>query len=484
MNSAPGRPKPIHPVILSGGVGSRLWPLSREAYPKQLLPLVSERSLLQETARRLSDSADYAPPVIVCNQEHRFVVADELGKAGIAAAEILLEPVGRNTAPAIAVAALKLAERDPDAVLAVQPSDHVIGDVEAFRKAIGRAAALAARGYLVSFGVVPTRAHAGYGYIRRGEPLDGAEGAHRVAAFVEKPRPAAAERYLAEGGYFWNAGIFVFTARTLLAELGRHAPELVARCRRALEDGRPDLGFFRLEPEAFAANDAISLDYALMEKTDRAAMIPLEVGWSDLGSWNALYELEAKDDANSVLVGDVVAVDAADSYVRAEHRLVAALGVENLVIVELPDAVLVADRGRVDEVGQVLERLRAEGREEALDHAVRYRPWGSYQTLEAGPGYQVKRLLVKPGHRLSLQRHRRRSEHWVVVHGTAWVTNGEACFELAANASTYIPSGQVHRLENRGEVPLEVIEVQTGDYLGEDDIERFDDDYNRAGESG
>ncbi len=470
----------IVPVILSGGSGTRLWPLSREAYPKQFLALNGGgRSLLAETARRLEGLAGLAAPLLVCNEEHRFIVAEQLRAEGVVPAAVILEPLGRNTAPAVAVAALAAQAGGEDPLLLVLPSDHAIADAEAFRAAIGRAAEAAAAGYLVSFGVVPTAPETGYGYVKAtAERLPG--GALSVERFVEKPDVSRAEAFVASGEYYWNSGMFVFRASRYLEELGRLRPALARQARAAFADARRDIDFLRLDREAFAACESDSIDYAVMEKTARAALVPLAVGWSDVGSWSALWELAARDTEGNCLLGDVLALDTCASYVHAESgRLVATVGVDELVVIDTADALLVAHKGRVQDVKTIVERLRREGRTEARSHRKVYRPWGAYDSIDAAERFQVKHITVKPGAALSLQMHHHRAEHWVVVRGTARVTRGDESFLLSENQSTYIPLGVTHRLENPGKLPLELIEVQSGAYLGEDDIVRFEDVYGR-----
>ncbi|MGK2940362.1 MAG: mannose-1-phosphate guanylyltransferase/mannose-6-phosphate isomerase [Immundisolibacter sp.] len=472
----------IIPVILSGGAGTRLWPLSRELYPKQFLPLTGERSLLQQTIVRVHGLANVAPPLVMCNEEHRFLVAEQLREIGVTGAQILLEPVGRNTAPAVALAALRLQSAGDDPLLLVLPSDHVIVDTAAFRAAVTAGGAAAAGGALVTFGVLPTRPETGYGYIRAGDPVDAQGPARRVQAFVEKPDADRAAAYVASGDYLWNGGMFLFSASAYLAELERHAPAILAACRAACDGISADLDFVRVRREPFLDAPSDSIDYAVMEHTDRAVVVPLDAGWSDVGSWDALLEVQAADARGNVISGDVLAQDVDDSLIRAESRLVAALGIKNHIIVETADAVLVADRSRAQDVKRLVERLKAERRDEPLVHRQVFRPWGSYEGLVLTERFQVKRIVVKPGASLSLQMHHHRAEHWVVVKGTARVTCGAEVKLLAEDESTYIPIGTTHRLENPGRIPLEIIEVQSGSYLGEDDIVRFEDNYGRSGE--
>jgi mannose-1-phosphate guanylyltransferase / mannose-6-phosphate isomerase len=470
----------IHPVILSGGSGTRLWPMSRSLYPKQLLALTGERSLLQETALRLAGGGGFAAPLVIANEEHRFIIAEQLRAIGVDAAAVVLEPVGRNTAPAATIAALRLVRDDPDALMLVMPSDHAIVDADAFRAAIAHAAAAARAGRLVTFGIAPERAETGYGYIAKGQALEGADGAFAVAAFVEKPDPATAERYVSSGDYLWNSGIFLFPAALYLAEIERLCRAMRDACARALAGARADADFIRLDKAAFADCPADSIDYAVMEHTEHAAVVPVAMGWSDLGSWDALWEIGGKDARGNALVGNVIAEDTGNCYLRSEAGLVAAIGVEDLVVVATDDAVMVAPRNRTQDVKRLVGRLATERRGEVDALPTVHRPWGSYRSLHNGHRAQVKHIIVKPGAKLSLQLHHHRAEHWVVVQGTARIVRGNEEMILTENESTYIPLGTPHRLENPGKIPLHVIEVQSGSYLGEDDIVRIEDTYGRA----
>lgn len=466
----------LQPVLLSGGSGTRLWPLSREAYPKQFLPLVGRDTMLQATWRRIAPLAD-AAPIVVANEEHRFLAAEQLRVAGVAHADILLEPVGRNTAPAIAAAALHAMRGGDDPLLLVLPSDHVVADADAFRAAVRAASPAAEAGALVTFGIVPSSPETGFGYIHAAPGQSATP--RRVLRFVEKPDAATAQRYLDGGGYYWNSGMFLFRASRYLEELGRHAPGILDAVRAALADAAADGDFVRLGTDAFAACPSDSIDYAVMEKTDAAMVLPVDIGWNDVGSWSALWDVSAQDGDGNAYHGDVIAVDTRNSYAYA-RRLVALVGVDDLVVVETDDAVLVARKDKVQQVKDVVARLKAEQRSHAALHREVHRPWGSYDSVDVGDGFQVKRIKVKPGARLSLQSHARRAEHWIVVRGTARVTRDNDVFELFANQSTYIPLGAKHRLENPGGETLELIEVQSGDYLGEDDIVRYDDVYGRV----
>lgn len=469
----------IVPVIMSGGSGTRLWPLSRALYPKQLQPLTSDRTMLQETALRVSDGNLFGRPLIVASNEHRFIIAEQMRQIGMEARNIMLEPVARNTAPAAAVAALSLLADDPDALMLLLPSDHMVQDVDAFYGAVTMAADAAARGALVTFGITPHAPETGYGYIRQGPELENAAGCFQVSEFVEKPARVKAEGYVASGDWFWNGGIFLFPVTAFLKELERLRPAILAACREAVRLGRDDLDFFRLDNDTFATAPAESIDYAVMEHTDSAAVVPVDMGWSDIGSWGALWETSTKDSQGNVLVGDVMVRGVHNSYLRTDGRLVAAIGLEDVVIVVNADTVLAVAKGRAQEVGELADELRIAGRSEPLIHPLVYRPWGTYEEIDAAGGFQVKRITVNPGAALSLQKHNHRAEHWVVVGGTAKVTRGDKTFLLRANESTYIPAGTLHRLENPETGPLRLIEIQTGDYLGDDDIVRLEENFGR-----
>ncbi|UHQ22662.1 mannose-1-phosphate guanylyltransferase/mannose-6-phosphate isomerase [Lysobacter sp. 5GHs7-4] len=469
----------LHPVILSGGSGTRLWPLSRQNQPKQFLSLIGDHSLFQETVLRASKLPQAQAPITVCADDHRFMVGEQLQAIGVRSGGILLEPVARSTAPAIAAAALHALAGDAEALLLVMPADHLIDDEAAFRDAVAAAMRLGREDWLVAFGIRPDYAETGYGYILRGDALG--EDGYRIQRFVEKPDQATAERYLAEGTYAWNSGMFLFRARSYLDELARLAPAIHAAAQAAFDSAGTDLDFLRLGQEAFAASPSDSIDYAVMEKTDRAAVVPVSCGWSDIGSWSSLWSVAERDADGNRHEGDVISVDTRDSLVRAsDRRMIATLGVEDLVIVDTADATLVARKDRVQDVKVIVDRLKAAGRQEHLFHRKVYRPWGSYDSIGVGERFQVKKIVVKPGAALSLQKHQHRAEHWIVVSGVAEVTCDDKVFELRENESTYIPRGSVHRLRNRGSEPVELIEVQSGGYLGEDDIVRLEDVYGRS----
>jgi len=471
----------IVPVILSGGSGSRLWPLSRALYPKQFLPLVGELTLIQETALRVAGEV-FAAPLVICNDEHRFIVAEQLRALDRAPADIILEPVGRNTAPAAAVAALRLLETGADALMLLMPSDHVIARPDRFVGAVHQACPAARNGMLVTFGVRPERAETGYGYIRAGSPVPGVDGVATVARFTEKPDRATAEAYVAKGSHFWNSGIFLFSAAAFITELEAHAPGIVLSARTALAGAARDLNFCRLDRRAFEACPSLSIDYAVMEKTTRAAVVPIEMDWNDIGAWSGLWDIADKDGQGNAVEGDVVLHDARNTYVRAGGQLVAVVGLDDVVVVATDDAVLVAHRQAAQDVKHVVDMLKAGRRAQHLQHTTVHRPWGSYRGIDRGERFQVKQIVVNPGERLSLQVHHHRAEHWIVVEGTALVTRGTEQFLLRENESTFISLGETHRLENPGKVPLRLIEVQSGSYLGEDDIVRLEDGYGRASE--
>lgn len=469
----------ITPVILSGGSGTRLWPVSRSLYPKQLLPIASERTMFQETVVRFSGAPDFLPPLVVCNDEHRFIIASQLQALGVKPEAIVLEPAGRNTAAAAAVAALILSRRADDPLMLIAPSDHVIDDPAAFHDAIRIAAPAAERGRLVTFGMKPVRLETGYGHIEPAGPLDGVPGAFSVARFIEKPGRQKAEELVATGRCFWNSGMFLFSPRAWLEELSRYAADILAGASRALREGSHDLDFLRLDTQSFTALRSVSIDYAVMEHTTIAAVVPATIGWSDIGCWSAIWERSEKDGAGNVISGDVIIEDSRDNYIRSDKRLVAALGVDDLIVVESADAILVCRRNRDQDVKLLVERLAKSSRSEVSQHTRVYRPWGFFESLHVGQGTQVKLIEVNPGAALSLQYHHRRSEHWVVVSGDASIVRGDDHFVLKKNESTFIPVGIKHRLENRTDQPLRIIEVQVGDYLGEDDIVRVEDRYKR-----
>lgn len=469
----------LYPVLLSGGSGVRLWPMSRRLMPKQLLALVGEHTMLQQTALRVADPDRFQSPLVICNEEHRFIVAEQIRHAH-ADPTVILEPVGRNTAPAVVIAALQVTAKDPNGILLVLPADHVILDNDAFDAAVDKAAAAARAGNLVTFGILPDKPETGYGYIRRGAALADADGVYAVDRFVEKPDAATAAVFVESGEYLWNSGMFVLPAAIYLEEVERHAPAVLTACRAALAGGARDLDFLRLDAAAFAEAPNISIDYAVMERTARAAVAPVSMGWTDVGSWSALWEISAKDADGNACIGDVAIADSAGCYVRSEKSLTAVLGLENIVVVVTEDAVLVTHKDRAQDIKPLVEQLKAKGRIEPHSHARVDRPWGFYQSLHEGERFQVKRLTVKPGGKLSLQKHFHRAEHWVVVNGTARVTRDNEEILLCENESVYLPLGCVHRLENPGRIPLSLIEVQSGAYLGEDDIVRIEDVYQRT----
>jgi mannose-1-phosphate guanylyltransferase/mannose-6-phosphate isomerase len=469
---------PVIPVILSGGAGTRLWPLSREMYPKQLLALTGKLTMLQDTVARLAMINGAIAPIVVCNEAHRFTVAEQIRALELHASAILLEPAGRNTAPAVALAALKAQDLSTDATLVVAPADHVIRDVHKFSQAADVAVSLAQNDKLVTFGIVAHAPETGYGYIRRGE---GAGPAYPVAQFIEKPPLDLAVQFVSTGDYYWNSGMFVFKASRYLAELQHFAPDILAACTAAYKAAKADLDFVRIDKAEFSKCRSESIDYAVMEKTKDALVLPLDVGWSDVGSWSSLFDALPADEEGNVLQGDVLTHDTHDCYVHSTSRLVAAVGMEDHIIVETKDAILVAPKDRVQDVKDLVAKIKKSGRTESALHREVFRPWGSYDSIDSGDRFQVKRLSVKPGGVLSLQMHHHRAEHWIVVQGTARITRNEQTFLLAENESTYIPVGATHRIENPGKVPLHIIEVQSGSYLGEDDIVRFEDNYGRKG---
>lgn len=470
----------IIPVLLSGGSGSRLWPVSRERFPKQLLNLCGDRTMIQETALRVGGAFGFADPIVICNQEHRFAIAEQLQEVGIRPTELVLEPFGRNTAPAAAVAARLAARRDPAALVLLLPADHAILAPDAFRAAVAVGARAAQAGKLVTFGIQPTSPETGYGYIEKGEPVVGADGAFTVQQFAEKPKLEVAQAYLAGGRHLWNSGMFLFRADRFVAELECHAPDALRAADAAIAAARTDLDFLRLDPDAFALAPNISIDFAVMEKTDSAAIVPCDIGWTDVGAWSALWDIADKDNAGNAVLGDAILVDSQDNLVRGEVGLTALVGVKDLVVITTDDAVLVADRSRVQDVKTVVDRLKADGRTERLDHRRTYRPWGYSHLVHKGPGFEVLRLTIRPGHKISMQKHDHRAEHWIVVQGEAMVTLGDEKRTVRVNESVFIPAGVTHRLENEGSSDLCLIEVQTGDRISADDILRIEDHYGRA----
>ncbi|NOJ02473.1 mannose-1-phosphate guanylyltransferase/mannose-6-phosphate isomerase [Vibrio splendidus] len=494
----------ILPVILAGGSGSRLWPLSRELYPKQFLNIAGEQSMLQQTLQRLqgidahlTDSSCDAP-FIICNEEHRFIAAEQIRSANVPHSGILLEPVGRNTAPAIALAALQALTKSHDTkgeaadpILLVLAADHHIAKTSEFQQSINCGVDYAKQGKLVTFGITPNAPETGYGYIKQGQPLISSlqletnitdqptHYAYDIECFVEKPDKATAEAYIRSEQYLWNSGMFMFKASRYLEELAEHHPDILAACKLALAKQNTDLDFIRIDAEAFKSSPSDSIDYAVMEKTSHAAVIPMDVGWNDIGSWSAIWDVSDKDEHNNVIEGDVLTVDSQHNYIHAENKLVATVGVDNLIIVETKDAILVADKDKVQGVKSIVSQLSQAGRTEHIHHREVLRPWGKYDVIDLGKRDKVKRITVKAGHQLSLQMHHHRAEHWVVVAGTAKVTNDEKTYLVEEDQSTYIPLGHIHSLENPGETPLEMIEVQTGSHLSEDDIIRYQDSYGR-----
>ena len=469
----------VQPVLLAGGTGTRLWPMSRGLFPKQYMALVSSETMLADSAGRLTGKP-FGAPILIVNNDHRFIAGEQIRDAGIVPRAIVLEPVGRNTAPAAAIAALMLVESDPAAIMLLAPADHVITNTDAFARAVEAALPAARAGQLVTFGIKPAEAETGYGYIERGEALDGIKGCFRIERFTEKPDAATAETYLHSGHHFWNSGIFLLGAQAYLDELEKHAPAVLKAARAALADAERDLDFIRLDRKALEKAPNISIDYAVMEKTANGIVMPVDIGWSDVGSWTALWQISKKDARGNVLRGDVVSRDVSGSYLRSEKPLLAVIGLEDVIVIATDDAVLVAAKDSAQEVKAIVEQLSSEGRREPVVHTTEYRPWGSYQSIDGDKGFQVKRITVNPGGRLSLQKHAKRAEHWVVVDGTATVTRDGEEMTIKTNQAVYIPIGAEHRLENRTKTPLHLIEVQSGSYLGEDDIIRLDDVYGRA----
>lgn len=465
----------ITPVIMAGGTGSRLWPMSRALHPKQFLKLTSNQSMLQETVKR-TEAITVQKNIVICNDEHRFLAAEQLREIN-QLGQIILEPIGRNTAPAIALAALQLIKQDPEALMLVLAADHVIKNQTAFEQSVQKAAIAAEQGKMVTFGIVPTHAETGYGYIKRGDiELDG----FKVDQFVEKPNKEIAQQYLESGDYYWNSGMFLFKASRYLEELKQHRPDIYQACEQAMVNTAEDLDFIRVDKELFTACPSESIDYAVMEKTNSAIVIPLDADWSDVGAWSALWDISEKDQNNNVIRGDVLTHNSHNCYFNTEKKLIAAVGVDNIVVIETKDAVLVAHKDKVQDVKEIVEQLKSSDRTEHHLHREVYRPWGKYDSIDNGKRDHVKRITVNPGEKLSIQMHHHRSEHWIVVSGTARVTNGEQTLLVTEDQSTYIPLGTIHALENPGKIPLEMIEVQTGSYLGEDDIVRFEDRYGRV----
>ena len=477
----------ITPIILSGGSGTRLWPLSRETFPKQFIALLGEHSLFQETLNRLRPWSEFGPPILVCNEQHRFLVAEQIRLLDIPDATILLEPVGRNTAPATACAALTAHHKDPNAMLLVLPADHLIRDLTAFHQALTLGVRAAQKGHMVTFGIVPESPETGFGYIQRGTPIaldNETSNTHHplftVKAFVEKPTLKTANAYLEAGDYYWNSGMFLFRADQFLQELKQYAPSILNACQQAVHQAKPNDDFVPLDPDAFKACPKDSIDYAVMEKTTASVVIPLQAGWNDVGAWSALWKESHKDNHGNVLLGDVLVENVQNSFIRSENRLVTAIGLDHHIVVETSDAVFISHMDQVQNVKNIVQQLKASQRKEATEHRKVFRPWGSYESVDHSQRFQVKRITVLPGATLSHQMHYHRAEHWVVVKGTARVTKGDDVFLLGEDQSTYIPLGTPHRLENPGNIPLEIIEVQSGSYLGEDDIVRFEDKYGRT----
>lgn len=473
----------IFPVILSGGSGTRLWPLSRSLFPKQLLPLASSQTLLQETALRVADNQKFAPPIIICNDQHRFVVAEQMRAINIAPKSIVLEPVPRNTAAAVMIAAKVVAHDDPGACLLILPSDHAISDLQGFQQAIGQAMTAAQAGWMVSFGMAPVRPETGYGYLHQGKEISETPGVFKVDKFIEKPDAQQAANLLAQGGYLWNGGMYLFQAKRVIAEIEKYLPDVASAAEKAVAYATHDLDFLRLNQEALIQSPSISIDYGVMEKTDRAAVVPAAIGWSDVGSWASLADTLKSDSSGNIAVGDVLLEETKGSYVRSEGPLICTLGIDDLIVVATEDAVLVTSKNQAQKVGKLVEKLRAMGRPESDANPTVYRPWGSYKTVRSGDRFQVKYITVKPHAKLSLQYHHHRAEHWIVVRGTARVTRDSEEWTLNENESTYISPGTPHRLENPGRILLELIEVQSGSYLGEDDIVRLEDVYGRTAKS-
>ncbi len=468
------------PIILSGGSGTRLWPLSRELYPKQFLPLHSDKTLFQETLSRLKKlnlDDHIADPIIVCNEEHRFIVAENIKAIGYKAQNIILEPAGRNTAPAIAAAALIAMQSNDDPILMVLPADHIIENIDAFTSATKTAQELAEKGHMVTFGIKPTYAHTGYGYIEAGNPIE--ENANEISQFKEKPDKATAEEFIKSGRYLWNSGMFFFKASIYLAELEKHQPDLLKHAKASVENSKNDMDFNRLNKDDFELCPNIAIDYAVMEHTENGAVVGLDANWNDIGSWDSVWEVSEKDENNNLYKGDIIAHNSKNNYIYSKEKLITTLGVENLIIIDTQDALLVADKNSVQDIKLIVNKLKQDNRSEAIHHKTVYRPWGHYTSISKGERHQTKRISVKTGAKLSLQKHHHRSEHWIVVRGTAKVTKGDETFLLSENESVYLPIGVVHALENPGKIDLEIIEVQTGTYLGEDDIIRLEDLYGR-----